>query len=360
MVRKIFIVFLAWRFLLFLPLIASQLFLSVRPGFDYTINRVWANFDGIYYLYIAKAGYTVDNAGFFPMYPLLIRIFSIGESAVQFYVALILSSLFLLLSLFVFYKLLRLDQSKNSSILTIIVMLIFPTSFFFAVIYAESLFFLLLVLSFYFARKGNWVLCSFFAILLTATRLVGIAILPALILEFYLQNKTLFSKKFFPTLLTPLGLIYFSMFNLVSFGNAFQFAKAQGSLLNNRSVDQIILFPQTIFRYIKILTSLSPRVFEWWVAFLELSSFIFVALLLYIAWKKKIRISYLLFAFFAFLIPASTGTLTGFPRYILVIFPIFVALALIKNRWFKVFYFVIAPILLFILFMLFSKGYYVS
>lgn len=353
-------IFLTWRILLFIPVLASQFFLANRPGFSYTINGGWGNFDGIYYLYIANAGYTVDNSGFFPLYPLLIKIFSVGESSIQFYVALFLSSIFLFLSLIMMFKLLKLDYSKNLSVSVIVAMLIFPTSFFFAAIYTESLFLFLLVSSLYFARKGNWILSSIFGILLTATRLVGIAILPALFLEFYLQNKTLFSKKIIPVLLSPLGLIVYSLFEYVNFGNAFQFIKAQGAIMNNRSVDQIILFPQTVFRYIKILITVSPSIYEWWVSLLELSSFTFAVVLLFIAWKKRVRVSYLLFALTAFLIPVSSGTFSGLPRYILILFPIYIALILIKNKWVKYAYFVISPILLFVLFMLFSRGYLVA
>lgn len=353
-------IFLVWRFFLFIPLFISQIFLTPRPGFDYTINGVWGNFDGIYYLYIARAGYTIDNSGFFPLYPLLVRIFSIGESSIQFYIALILSSLFFLLSLIIFYKLIKLDYSGNIAISAILAILVFPTSFFLASIYSESLFLFLLVSSFYFARKGNWILASVFGILLTSTRVVGIAILPALLFEFYLQEKTLLSKKILPLLLTPLGIIAYSWFNLVNFGNSLQFIKVQGAVLNNRSVDQIVLFPQTVFRYLKILITTPVSIYEWWVALLELSSFVFAGVLLYIAWKKRVRLSYLLLSTLALLIPASTGTFSGLPRYILVLFPMFIVLALIKNKWIKFTYFVLAPIILFVLLMLFSKGYFIS
>lgn len=358
--RTVLFIFAIWRLFLFLPVFLSDKVLKFRSGFEYVNGDVWGNFDGIYYLYIARAGYTIDNSGFFPLYPLLVKIFSIGESSIQFYVALILSSLLFLLSLITMYKLIKLDYSGNTAILTILAILVFPTSFFFASIYSESLFLFLLVSSFYFARKKNWILSSIFGILLTGTRIVGVAILPALLFEFYRENKTIFSKKIIPILLTPLGLATYSLFSYLNFDNAFQFIKAQGTLLNNRSIDQIVLFPQTMFRYFKILTTITPSIYEWWVALMELSSFIFAAVLLYIAWKKKVRPSYLLFSLIALLIPVSSGTFSGLPRYILVLFPIFLALALIKNKWIKFAYFVLAPILLFILFMLFSKGYFVS
>ena len=196
--------------------------------------------------------------------------------------------------------------------------------------------------------------------LLIAARFVGIAIIPALIFEFYVQKKTLFSKKIIPLFLIPLGILSYVWFNFMQWGNPLHFIEAQGNLQNNRSIDSIILFPQTVFRYLRILTSVNSHQYEWLIALLELSTFIFVSVMFFIACKKKIRTSYLIFAFLAFLIPVSSGTFTGLPRYSLVLFPIFIAMALVKNKIFKIAYCVIGVILLFLLFMLFSKGYFVS
>lgn len=375
MAKKISSVYIVWRLFLFIPLIVSQIFLKIRPGFDYTTplhyqaNQIshfllypWANFDGVYYLIIASGGYSVDNAGFFPLFPNLIKIFSLNSAAFsyqQFFIAFILCSIFSFVCLVFFEKLVKIDYKKEVSFQSILFLLLLPVSFFLTTIYSESLFFLLLILSFYFARKGNWLLSSIAALLLTATRFVGIAIIPALLFEFFVQNKTLLNKKILFLFLTPLGLITYTLFNFYQWGRPLQFIVAQGTLHNNRSVDNIVLFPQTIFRYFKILTSVSVS-FEWWVALLELSTFIFVSVMLYIAWRKKVRISYLIFSVIAFLIPVSSGTFSGLPRYSLVLFPIFIALALIKNKWIKITYSIIGLILLFIIFMFFSKGYYIA
>lgn len=361
MIKKILLIFLVWRvFLLLIPLIADA-FLKFREGFNYVSGNVWANFDGIYYLYIAKAGYTIDNAGFFPLYPLLINLFSVGESSIQLSTGLILSSLFLVFGLIMLYKLVKLDFGKNIATFSLIGILIFPTSFFFAAVYSESLFLFLTASSFYFARKKNWFLASLLASLLTATRIVGIAIVPALIFEFIKNEKTLFQKKALPLLISPMGLVLYMYFNLKEWGNAFQFAVAHGNLANERSIDQIVLFPQTIFRYFNILTTISPSIYEWWVALFELIAFIFVALMLYVAWRKKVRVSYLIFSVIALLIPASTGTFSGLPRYVLILFPIFIALAeLAENKWIKVSYLIAGITLLIIFFALFSKGYFVA
>jgi hypothetical protein len=150
------------------------------------------------------------------------------------------------------------------------------------------------------------------------------------------------------------------LFNYLKWGNAFYFIQAQGNFLNGRSVDSIVLFPQTVFRYIKIFMTVGPGIFEWWIAILEISTFIFVSVMFFVAWKKKVRLSYILFAFICFLIPISTGTFSGIPRYVIVLFPIFIALAMVKNRFIKIAYSIIGFSLLLILIALFSKGYYIA
>jgi len=378
---NILLIFLFWRLFLFLPLFLSEHFLKFRKGFEYVsslsyinsqnpVNHFlwnpWANFDAIHYLSITTYGYTLYNAVFFPLFPLTIRIFTFPLGGIQildprqFFAALTLVSISLFLSLIFLYKLIRLDYKKDIALQTILLTLVFPTSFFFAAIYSESLFFLLLILSFYFTRRKSWVLSGVFSTLLTATRFVGIAIFPALIYEFWKREKTIFKRSFIPILLGPLGLIFYAWFNFFMWKNPLHFAQAQEWFANNRSTHAIVLLPQTIFRYFKILSTLPIYQYEWWIALLEFSALIFACALLFIAWKKKVRASYLIFSVIALLIPISTGTLTGFPRYVLPIFPIFIALALIKNRLFKTLYLIVGIIILFVLFALFSKGYFIS
>lgn len=371
--------FFGWKIFLFLPLIASDIFLSPRAGYGYTLLPYFlekdsilsnfllypfGNFDAAYYLLIAANGYTA-NAGFFPLFPFSIHIATLPFNlspfdAIQYFVAIVLVSIFLLSSLVVMHKLIRLDYENNIAMSAILTILIFPTSFFFAAIYSESLFLLLSLLAFYFARKKKWVWAGVVGALLSATRIVGIAIWPALLYEYFRENKKKITVQALPLIFPPLGLIGYAFYNFQKWGNPFYFIEAQGNFQNNRSVESVVLPIQTLFRYIKILISVNPGIYEWWVAFFELSFFIFAGVTLYIGWKKKIRFSYLLFGSLCLIIPSLTGTFSGIPRYILIIFPIFITLALINNKLFKIAYSIVSIILLFIFFMVFSKGYFIS
>ena len=192
------------------------------------------------------------------------------------------------------------------------------------------------------------------------TRLVGICIIPALIYEFITQDKKNRLKKSYSFLLPVLVFMGYLWFNYLNWGNALHFLYSQGELNNGRSTASLVLFPQTMVRYVKIFVTVSPRIYEWWIALVEFVSFLFAGSMVYIAWKKNIRFSYILYSAFCILIPASSGTFSGLPRYVAILFPLYLAITLGKNTGMKLLYGVVSGILLFVLLMVFSRGYYVS
>lgn len=373
------IIFIVWRLILFVPLLIAIFFIipNITKDFTYiytplsytfSFNSVfllpWANFDGIHYLNIAQYNY-INQARFFPLLPIFINVLSrpflsiFNSHLTHFFTGFLFANLVFVWALLIFKKLIELDFSKEISKKSILNLLIFPTSFFFVAIYSEGLFLLLTLLSFYFARKNKWALSIICAMLLMVTRFVGVAILPALLYEF-VRTKGIKNRRIALFLFAPLGLAVYSLFNYYKWHNFLYFIKAQGELGNNRSVDSIVLFPQTIYRYIKILSTVSIQSLEWSIALLELSSFLFAAFLLYFAWKKKVRTSYLIFTLINFIVATATGTFSALPRYVITLFPVFLALALIENKLIKIVYYLLSPVLLFILLMLFARGYYIA
>jgi len=357
------LLFFVWRIFLFIPPLLSLL-IPLKNKYVFPLS-IWGNFDGVHYLNIAGNGYT-NNARFMPFYPFIIKLLSFltGQTKAfgqgQFIIGFLLNNIFFLLSLFILFKLIKLDFPKNITLPAIISVLVFPTSFFFGAVYSEGLFLLLILLSFYFARQKNWLLAGIFACLSSATRIVGIIMFFALLLEFYLQKEKINFKKFIFICIAPVGTITYAIYNKIKWGNFFYFLQAHGELGNSRSTNKIVLFPQTIYRYLKILLTLPTKQFEWWIALLELTMFIFCLSILYIAWRKKVRLSYLLYSLGALFIPALSGTFSGLPRYIIPIFPMFLGISLIKNKIFRIIYIAISVILSTILLMFFSRGYFIA
>lgn len=372
--KFIIILFLIWRLFLFVPIFAASALIPNRGGFEFTgfknpLIYPWANFDGVHYLDIASHGYATDGR-FFPLYPIAIRVASVflRESSIYserlFFSGLFVANISFFLALFFLYRLIKNEYSIKTSRWAIFFLLSFPTTFFFGSLYSESLFLLLLVFSFYMLNQKKYLSAGIFGGLLSMTRLTGIFIWPALIYQFLVTD---FKKKgadlknlSWLMLLPPLGLLSFGYYSSLKFGNFLNFIYAHGQQANSREVSQIVLPLQTVYRYFKIIAETNFNQFEWWIALLELLAFLYSLVLFYLAWKLKIKKSYLLFSFFSFLLPALSGTFSGLPRYILVLFPLYIALALIKNFRIKIAIAVIFGVLQFGLLMAFSRGYYIA
>ncbi|MBI4991167.1 hypothetical protein HZB96_03690 [Candidatus Gottesmanbacteria bacterium] len=397
-------IFIFWRFCLFLIAWIGGKILPFTPSFPYSDiylipsglpSWLWsfANFDGVHYLTIAQKGYSAQfTQVFFPLYPLIINIISkIIPFINPVLIGILVSNVFFLLSLFVFWKLLSLDYKKQDIRWIILFLIIFPTSFFFGSIYTESIFLFFVVLSFYAARKKRWWIAGIFGGLAGATRLVGILLLPALLWEWQQEKLkmtrsvilNLFqdpykmpklvqhdSKKIFhfpfstfhflPLYLVPLGLIAYMVYLQLTFGDWLYFWHVQPVFGAERSGGGLIFLPQVIYRYLKILFTVPWKQYDFWVSVWELGSVVAGFGLLVIGWLKKIRSSYLVFAFLAITMPTLTGTFSSMPRYILVAFPMFIALGLIKNKSFKILLSVVCYLLSGIFIILFTRGYWVS
>jgi len=119
-----------------------------------------------------------------------------------------------------------------------------------------------------------------------------------------------------------------------------------------------VLLPQVIWRYLKILATTEGLPF--FNAVFELVSTVFAITLLYTAWLKKYKLDWLTFSALAVLIPTLSGTLASMPRYIIVAFPIYIALAQIKNVAAKIAIVLIFALMLAASAVLFTQGYWVA
>lgn len=379
MLLFVFLSFLIWRISLFLISYFGTFIMEFRPSFPYADifllpsglpSWIWsfANFDGIHYLTIAQKSYSFQfTQVFFPFFPLLLYfIQKIFYFAPPLLVAVSFSNLLFLLAMLVFYKLLEFDYSLNQIKWIIIFILIFPTSFYFGSLYTESLFILLAFLSFYYVRKKRWILASLFAALSSATRFVGIFLLPALLYEWYKsqshpeRSREIYFLKSPVIYIAPLGLIFYMVYLQLVFGDALYFWHAQGVFGAERSGSAVILLPQVFWRYLKILASVPVFRLPFWTALTEITATVSGIFLLIIAQRQKIWVSYLIYAWPSLILPTLTGTLSSMPRYILIIFPIFIALGLIQSKLLKILLLLIFSSLLVIFTLLFTRGYWVA
>lgn len=395
--------FLVWRVGLCAVGALSQKILPYEPSFPYAdaILAVfglpqrlfsWGNFDGVHYLTIVDQGYHGAEyiQAFFPVYPILVIIINtlINNSLLS---ALIVSNISFILFLYVWFRFVENRYSTKLAKLSTIVILLFPSSFFFGAIYNESLFLLLVMLSFMSAEKNKYLATAFFIALASATRVIGIFLIPAILLEIIfadfdfgkmfellwsksysklntlkmeLRNRFKKSKKqIIPMSIVStgaLGLIAYMVYLNFEFGDPLYFFHVQSEFGGVRQ-ETLVSYPQVVYRYIKILLTARPFDLKYisYVRELVVSTF-GLGILLYSF--KKVRISYFVFAVAAFFLPTLTGTFSSMPRYILVSFPIFIVLAgwAQKSIIFRYAWFIFSGILLVFNTMLFIQGYWVA
>ncbi len=393
MFSKILAIFLTWRIGLFVVAFLATIFLpTFGSRFPYS-NQVlkitglpawvwgFGNFDGVHYLRIAQNGYNAEySQAFFPMYPLFIRFFtnlnpfihkdpmldtSIYVDPSYFFTGLILSNIFFLLALILFYKLIRIDFNLKVAFGSLFLLAAFPASFYFGSIYTESLFLFLVLGAIYFARKGNFLVGGVFSAFASATRIFGLLLVPVLLIEAYLKfkkgkivEKGEPAKAVVGILLAPFGTLLYMLFLRLNFNNPVYFLTSQPLFGAERSAENLIFLPQVFYRYLKIFITvpLSSQLF--FNAFLEFS-FTIAVLAGVLLFFKKIRISYLVFTLGCLILPTLTGTLSSMPRYSLLGFlllPLIVQSADKYYKWLLGFSIAVGIVLT----MLFVRGYWVA
>ncbi len=164
-------------------------------GKSFNPLNLFFNWDSGWYLSIVQHGYNFipgkeSNVAFFPLYPLLVKIFSFytDNQNIVIFTGYLLSNIFCLLACFYLYKLVKIDYSESIAFKSVLFLIIYPVSFFFSIFYSEGLFLFLIIATFYYARTRNWPMMAVFGFFLPLTRSIGIFALIPLLIEYFDLN----------------------------------------------------------------------------------------------------------------------------------------------------------------------------
>jgi Mannosyltransferase (PIG-V) len=141
-----------------------------------------ARWDSVWYLRIADSGYgdSTARAAFFPLYPLLVRAVAtpLGGSEAALLIAAFLVSLAAFVgALVLLHRLAELELGRRLARPVLLLLAVFPAALYFGAPYSESLFLLLAVGAFYSARTGHWAWAGACGGLASATRSAGLLLL---------------------------------------------------------------------------------------------------------------------------------------------------------------------------------------
>lgn len=141
---------------------------------------IWARWDSDFFLRIAQHGYNDSSAAFAPLYPALVA--ALGRVFFGHYIVagLVVSLLCCLGSFVLLYRLAEDRLGTDGAARSVLYLAIFPMALFLQAVYSESLFLLLSLAAFSLAERGRFAGAGVVAGLAILTRVAGLALLPAL------------------------------------------------------------------------------------------------------------------------------------------------------------------------------------
>lgn len=303
------------------------------------------------------------NWAFFPLFPMVWRAAALltGELTIT---GIVLSNLFFIGALILLYKLaLAFSLDEKDAGRSLFYLAIFPTSYFFSLPLTESLFLLVTLGSFYAARRERWWLAGLCGALASATRVTGVLLLPALFLIYWhtygsFSLRDLLRRDFWkPRLLwlgiMPSGLFAFMYYLYLLTGNAFAFkdilvtwGRSSGLFLNAlyqyAGEPTLIAIPWD-FRLLNFIFAITAIVCG-------------IALL----WRRQWW-PLACYTLTSVLVSLSSQILQSQGRYTMVLFPVFMVLAVAgRHQRFDEVYRVISLVLFSLMLALFAAHYSVA
>jgi len=201
-------------------------------------------------------------------------------------------------------------------------MTLFPTAYFLAMPYSESMFLALVLGSFVAARNERWAWCGALGMLATATRIQGLALIPALAVEAFHRYRWQSPLRAYWLVLVPVGFLTYLGINWAVFGDPFEFM----------DIEREHWFHERIWPWEGVKDTLSAiqdlpsgftrtSIYEF-----RLASMVLTAWLLLVA-VRWLRPSYQVYAWVTLIFMMSVSWQISLPRYLLGIFPIFLVMA---------------------------------
>jgi hypothetical protein len=190
-----------------------------------------ARWDAVWYLRIADSGYgdSPPRAAFFPLYPLLIRSLAApagGSESALLVASYVISLAAFLGALVLLYRLASLELGRRFAAPTLLLLAVFPAALYFGAPYSESLFLLVSVGAFYAARTERWAWAGLCAAAASATRSAGLLLLIPLAMLWW-SSRDRRPRDAAWLLLAPLGVLAYTAWLGLVEGDALRFLDVQ-------------------------------------------------------------------------------------------------------------------------------------
>ncbi len=339
----------------------------------------WHRWDAIWYSSIAEHGYQyagereATNVGFFPLFPLINGlILKVTGLPVEVSGA-IISTLITFFACLMLYKLTIGETDDPSTAQRAVLYLIaFPAAYYLAIGYSEALYLLCVLGAFYFARRGQWGWSGTIAFLAGLARLHGALLIVPLGYEWLRQR---FARAADPhgavprptrasiiaVLGAPLGVLAFNLYLNATFGQPVgyfsPYFQIQTLFFKGIRAEAFPTFPGTtlanyLFGFLNGVPSTESAA--------VMGATIFLLIMTVEVWARLPRV-YGVYMLTVLLFQLVGGDLISMPRFVVPMFPAFIALAQMgKREWADRLILIPSLLLQGVLALLFTKGYWIA
>jgi len=195
-------------------------------GLSDLVFGVFAQWDSDWYLLVAERGYDAQSAAFFPLYPGLVHVVGavLGSNLVA---GVLLSLAGGAVAAWAMLELARPVVGREVASDAVLLLALYPTAFVFTSVYAEGVFLAFATTSFLAAHRGRPWLAGVLAALAVATRVTGLALVPALVVLLWPRSRAQLHR-IAPVVLLPLmGLAVVALVFDRELGDSLAFTHAQ-------------------------------------------------------------------------------------------------------------------------------------
>ena len=303
-----------------------------EPGAVHTITQVLTSWDGRWYLEIIRHGYPSSippnitysqvqaRAAFFPVYPMLARAVDVvlpgGDTFAAIFLNIVLGAVAVLLVGLLARELYGVGIASRAMVL----FAVFPGSFVLSFTYSEATLIVLAAACLLFLLRDQWWLAGIAAMLGTATRPNGVALVAACAVASFLAiRRTRAWRSLVAVVLAPLGFIFFQLYLDHTAGERGAWFRVQRQAWAEGTSYGATAVSKTADFFVHPLSSPTDA--------LTALSMIALVAMIWSAWK--VRLHPVLASYCAVVVGLMlmTQTVTARPRFLITAFPLIIAVA---------------------------------
>jgi hypothetical protein len=287
-------------------------------------SGMWSHWDPGHYLRLADVGYRASGEDalfivFFPLFPLLVAAAGLVVRDLV-VAALLVTTASSVAAGWLLYRLVRLDRPEPVARGAVVLLFAFPTAYALFAPFSEPVFLACVLASVYSARTGRWWWAGLLGLAAAATRMVGLALVPALLVEAFVMQRSGAGtyRKLAAIALVPLGFLSYLGVNAAVHGDPLHFLEVQDEHWFQHAVPPWVPVTDSL----EAVRGMDVTVDNLLVHPARLAGIAFALVVLGLGWRR-LRWTDRTFAAATMLMVLTASWLISMPRYLLAIYPLF-------------------------------------